>query len=197
MATEILSLCSGTTNLALWIAPLDFPGTTNPLPQPLKDLPLTLLSLSISLIFHYTPLVSLSAFKTFSTTSHLEILNGLVLWSSTVCLEYLHGLTHLCLHIHTWRTKPKLVVSLLTLPHLQVVVFHISEDVKSVKTFLEFNSLGDSHIVLASQAPTAWGEFGGGDMSLWKGAVQVVDWRHTNTQGGPFSVPSSNIMPHC
>ncbi|KAG1799431.1 uncharacterized protein HD556DRAFT_1439813 [Suillus plorans] len=184
-AAEIISLCSGTTNLALWIAPSDFKNeTTNPLLQPLDDLPLILLSLSISLIFRYTQLVSLSAFKAFGTVTHLEILNGWVLWNSTLDLEYLHGLTHLCLHIHTRRTKPKLVASLLTLPHLQVVVFRISEDINTVETFLESSSLSDSRIVLASQVPAAWGEFGGGDMSLWKGADQVVDLRRT--QGMSF-----------
>ncbi|KAG2159781.1 ABC transporter transmembrane region-domain-containing protein [Suillus bovinus] len=154
-AADILSLCSGTTNLALWIAPSDFNETTNPLLRPLNDLPLTSLLLSISLIFHYTQFVSLSTFKAFSTVTCLEILNAWVLWNST-------------------RTKPELVASVLTLSHLQVVVFRISEDIEAVQTFLESNSLSDSHIVLASQIPTAWGEFGGDDMSLWKGADQ--DW---------------------
>ncbi|KAG1907712.1 uncharacterized protein F5891DRAFT_1180740 [Suillus fuscotomentosus] len=193
-AAEILSLCSGATNLALWIAPSDFNGTTNPLLQPLNNLPLMSLSLSISLIFRYTKFVSLGAFKAFSTVTHLEILNGWVLWNSTIGLEYLDGLTHLCLHIHTQRTKPDLVVSLLARSHLQVLVFRISEDINAVQTFLEFNSLSDSRIVLVSQVPTAWGEFGGGDMSLWKDADQVVDWRRTSTQGGPFGVPSSDII---
>ncbi|KAG1785969.1 uncharacterized protein HD556DRAFT_1248936, partial [Suillus plorans] len=192
-AAKILSLCSGTTNLSLWIAPSDIKnGTTNPLLQPLSDLPLISLSLSISLIFRYTQLVCLSSFKIFSTVTHLEILNGWVLWSSTVGLEYLHRLTHLCLHIHTRRTKPKLVASLLTLPHLQVVVFRISEDINTVQTFLESNSLSDSRIVLASQVPTTWGEFGGGDMSLWKGADQVVDWRRNSTKGMSF-YPESTL----
>ncbi|KAG1787336.1 uncharacterized protein HD556DRAFT_1246902, partial [Suillus plorans] len=182
-AAEILSLCSGTTNLALWIAPSDFNGMTNPLLQPLNNLPLMSLSLSISLIFRHTEFVSLSAFKAFSTVTHLEILNGWVLWNSTIGLEYLDGLTHLCLHIHTRRTKPELIASLLAPSHLQILVFRVSEDINAVQTFLEFHSLSDSRIVLVSQVPTAWGEFGGGDMSLWKGADQVVDWRRTSTQG--------------
>ncbi|KAG2105172.1 hypothetical protein BD769DRAFT_1393331 [Suillus cothurnatus] len=167
-AAEILSLCSGITNLALWIAPSDFKnGTTNPLLQPLNDLPLMSLSLSISLIFRDTHLVSLSAFKAFGTLTHLEILNGWVLWNST-------------------RTKPKLVAFLLTLSHLRVIVFHISEDIDAVQTFLESNFLNDSRIVLVSQKPTAWDEFGGGDMFLWKAADQVVDRRYTSTQGMYF-----------
>jgi hypothetical protein len=186
-AAEILSLCSGITNLALWIAPSDFKnGTTNPLLQPLNDLPLMSLSLSISLIFRDTHLVSLSAFKAFGTLTHLEILNGWVLWNSTVGVEYLHGLTHLCLRIHTQRTKPKLVAFLLTLSHLRVIVFRISEDIDAVQTFLESNFLNDSRIVLVSQKPTAWDEFGGGDMFLWKAADQVVDRRYTSTQGMYF-----------
>ncbi|KAG1869314.1 hypothetical protein C8R48DRAFT_771463 [Suillus tomentosus] len=183
-AADILSLCSGTTNLALWIAPSDFDGTTNPLLRPLNDLPLTSLSLSISLIVRHTQFVSLSAFKAFSTVTRLEILNAWVLWNSTIGLEYLHGLTHLCLYIHTRRTKPELVASLLASSHLQVVGFRISEDINTVQSFLESNSLSDSRIVLASQVPIAWGEFGGDDMSLWKGADQVVDWRRTSAQGG-------------
>jgi hypothetical protein len=182
-AVEILSLCSGTTNLALWITPSDFNGTTNPLLQPLNNLPLMSLSLSISLVFRHTEFVSLSAFKAFSTVTHLEILNGWVLWNSTIGLEYLDGLTHLCLHIHTRRTKPELVMSLLAPSHLQVLVLCISEDINVVQTFLELNSLSNYRIVLVSQVPTAWGEFGGGDMSLWKGADQIVDWRRTSTQG--------------
>jgi hypothetical protein len=117
------------------------------------------LSLSISLIFNHTQFVSLSTFKAFSTVTHLEILNAWVLWNSTVDLEYLHGLTRLCLHIHTRRTKPELVASVLTLSHLQVVVFRISEHIDAVQIFLESNSLSNSRIVLASQVPTAWGEF--------------------------------------
>ncbi|KAG2134394.1 uncharacterized protein EDB93DRAFT_1092801, partial [Suillus bovinus] len=87
--TEILSLCTGTTNLALWMAQSDFNGMTNPLLQPLNNLPLMSLSLSISSIFCHTEFVSLSAFKAFSTVTHLEILNGWVLCNSTVGLEYL------------------------------------------------------------------------------------------------------------
>ncbi|KAG1805782.1 hypothetical protein EV424DRAFT_1544266 [Suillus variegatus] len=194
-AADILSLCSGTTNLALWIAPSDFNGTTNPLLRPLNDLPLTSLSLSLSSIFQYTQFVSLSTFKAFSTVTRLEILNAWVLWNSTVGLEYLHGLTHLCLHIHTRRTKPELVTTLLASSNLQVVVFRISEDIDAVQTFLKSNSLSDSRIVLASQVPTAWGEFGGDDMSLWKGADQVVDWRRASTQRG--SAPRQNEPLYC
>jgi hypothetical protein len=186
-AAEILSLCRGITNLALWVAPsdLDFHGGQNPLSRPLEALPLLSLSLSISLVFCHSSYPSLSALKVFATLTHLEILNCWVLWGSTVGLECLHGLTHLCLHVHTRRTKPALVMPLLSHLHLQVLVFRVSESFSLVQRFLEDAHLSDTRIVLKTQALTAWGDLGSKDMSLWKDAEQIVKWRYAN-QGTSF-----------
>ncbi|KAG1789586.1 uncharacterized protein HD556DRAFT_1236227, partial [Suillus plorans] len=186
IAAEIISLCRGTTNLALWIGPSDLDQKTNPLLVPLDELVLTSLSLSISLLFSHTPSFSLSTLQVFRSLTHLEILNGWVLWSSTVGVEHLHGLTHLCLHIHTRRTKPGLVIPLLSHPCIRVLVFRISEGINVVQAFLESNLLSNFRIVLVSQDFISHGDFGRGDISsLWTGAEKIVDWRRVS-QGMSF-----------
>ncbi|KAG2117393.1 hypothetical protein BD769DRAFT_1672620 [Suillus cothurnatus] len=187
-SAEIISLCSGTLNLALWIGPSDLDKKTNPLLEPLDRLALTSLSLSLSLLFSHTPSISLFTLQVFHSLTHLEILNRWVLWNSTVGLEHLHGLTHLCLHIHTRRTKPGLIVPLLSHPCIRVLVFRISEGVNAVQAFLESNLLSDFRIVLLSQDLASQGDVGREDISsFWTGAEKIVDRRRVD-QGGSFNV---------
>ncbi|KAG2105181.1 hypothetical protein BD769DRAFT_1393337 [Suillus cothurnatus] len=111
----------------------------------------------ISHIFNHTPLISLSTVPVFSKLTHLEILNDWVMWSSMVGLEHLQQLTHLCLHVHTKRTKPTLVMSLLRNLPLQVLVFH--------------HALVDLD------------DFRNGDIiSLWQNAEQIIEQRHAIKQ---------------
>ena len=74
---------------------------------------------------------------------------------------------------------------LLSHPHLQVLVFRVSESFSIVQRFLDDAHLSDTRIVLETQALTAWGDLGSGDMSLWKDAEQIVKWRYAN-QGTSF-----------
>jgi hypothetical protein len=183
-AADILSLCGSTQNLALWITPSDLDGEPNPLLHPLNVLPLKSLSLSISHIFDHTPLISLSTVPVFSKLTHLEILNDWVMWSSTVGLEHLQQLTHLCLRVHTKRTKPTLVMSLLRNLPLQVLVFRASEDLKTVQSFLECTDLIDPCIVLVDHALVDLDDFRNGDIiSLWQNAEQIIEQRHAIKQG--------------
>jgi len=183
-AADILSLCGSTQNLALWITPSDLDGEPNPLLHPLNVLPLKSLSLSISHIFNHTPLISLSTVPVFSKLTHLEILNDWVMWSSMVGLEHLQQLTHLCLHVHTKRTKPTLVMSLLRNLPLQVLVFRASEDLKTVQSFLECTDLIDPCIVLVDHALVDLDDFRNGDIiSLWQNAEQIIEQRHAIKQG--------------
>jgi len=183
-AADILSLCRSTKNLALWIPPSDLAGEHSPLLHSLNALPLTSLSFSISHVFDHPPLISLSTIPVFSKLSHLEIHNGWVLWSSTVGLEHLQQLTHLCLHVHTRRTKPTLVMSLLRNLQLQVLVFRTSEDLKTVQGFLEHTGLIDPCIVLVNYALVDLNDFRSGDItSLWQNAEQIVKQRRATNQG--------------
>jgi len=192
-AANILSLCGSTKNLALWITPSNLAGEPSPLLHPLNVLPLTSLSLSISHIFDHTPLISLSTVSVFSKLTHLEILNGWVLWSSTVGLEHLQQLTHLCLHVHTKRTKPTLVMSLLRNLRLQILVFRASEDLKTVQSFLECSDLIDPCIVLVNYAPVNLNDFRSDNItSLWQNAEQIVKRRHATEQG-----KSLQVSQHC
>lgn len=193
-AADILSLCASTKNLALWIAPSDLAREPSPLLYPLNALPLTSLSLSISHLFDHTPLISLSTVPVFSKLTHLEILNGWVLWGSTVGLEHLQQLTHLCLHVHTKRTKPALVMSLLRNLHLQVLVFRTSQDLETVQNFLERADLIDPCIVPVNYAlGVEPNDFGSGDFtSLWQNAEQIVKHRFATKQG-----KSLQVSPPC
>ncbi|KAG1851403.1 hypothetical protein F4604DRAFT_1592410, partial [Suillus subluteus] len=199
-AADILSLCRSTHNLALWITPSDLAGKSNPLLRPLHVLPLKSLSLSISHIFNHTPLISLPTIPVFSTLTHLEILNDWVMWSSTVGLEHLQQLTHLCLRLHTKRTKPALVMSLFRNLSLRVLVFCASEDFKTVQSFLECTGLIDPCIVLANYALVDLNDFRNGDItSLWQKAEQITQQRRAIKQGkfeSNFTAPFRQSLIH-
>lgn len=183
-AADILSLCRSIQNLALWITPSDLAGEPNPLLHPLHMLPLKSLSLSISHIFDHTPLISLSTVPVFGKLARLEILNDWVLWSSTVGLEHLRQLTHLCLRLHTKRTKPTLVKSLLRDLPLQVLVFRASEDLKTVQRFLECTDLIDPCIVVVNYALVDLKDLRSGDITpLWQHAEHIIEQRRAIKQG--------------
>ena len=190
-AAGILSLCRGTTSLALWIAPSDFSGEMNPLLHSLNALPLVSLSLSISLILNSSSCISLSTIPVFSSLTHLEILNNWVLWGSTVGLQDLDRLTHLCLHVDTRRTNPALVKSLLDDSRFRVFAFRTSEDHATVRKFLERSDLVDPRIVLVHHS---WSDFRADDMSLWRNTEQIVEWRYAKQGKIPWLVTVTLLL---
>lgn len=179
------------TSLALWIAPSDVPNEMNLLLRSLNALPLMTLSLSISLIFNHSSCVSLSTIPVFRLLSHLEIINHWILWGSTVGLQDLDGLTHLCLHVDRQRTKPVLVKLLLNNPHFRIFVFRISEDSATMHKFLEQNDLVDPRIVLVHRSRS---DFRADDMSLWRNAEQIVEWRYANQGKVPCFVTVTTLL---
>lgn len=157
-AARILRLCRSLKNLALWISPSNAVGQTDRLLDSMQVLSLTSLSLNISLVFRHcaSPVISLSEVSTFSTITHLEILNGWILWGSTVGLEHLHTLTHLSLCFNTQRTKLSLVTLLLSRLPLQALVFRTTEDLDVVQAFLRDAGLSDPRIVLTRDSRVDW-----------------------------------------
>jgi hypothetical protein len=128
----------------------------------MQALPLASLSLNISLVFRYcaSPVISLSDVPTFCTITHLEILNGWILWGSTIGLEHLRNLTHLSLCFHTQRTKLSLVTLLLSRLPLQVLVLRTTEDLCVVQASLKLAGLTDPRIVLTGDSHVDWDNFG-------------------------------------
>lgn len=157
-ATRILRLCKSLKNLALWISPPNAVGQSDQLLDSMQVLSLTSLSLNISLVFRHcaSPVISLSEVSTFSTITHLEILNEWILWGSTVGLEHLRTLTHLSLCFNTQRTKLSLVTLLLSRLPLQALVFRTTENLDVVQAFLQDAGLSDPRIVLTRDSRVDW-----------------------------------------
>jgi hypothetical protein len=155
-------LCRGLKSLALWISPSNVVGQSDQLLDSMRVLSLTSLSLNISLVFRHcaSPVISLHEVPAFCTITHLEILNGWVLWGSTVDLEHLRNLTHLSLCLNTRRTKPSLVTLLLSRLPLQVLVFRTTEDSDVVQAFLRDADLSDPRIVLTGDSRVDWDNLG-------------------------------------
>jgi hypothetical protein len=161
-AVRILCLCRSLKNLVLWVSPSNEIGHSDRLLASMQALPLASLSLNISLVFRYcaSPIISLSEVPTFCTITHLEILNGWILWGSTIGLEHLRNLTHLSLCLHTQRTKLSLVTLLLSRLPLQVLVLRTTEDLDVVQAFLKHAGLSDPWIVLIGDSHVDWDNLG-------------------------------------
>ncbi|KAG0691967.1 hypothetical protein DFH29DRAFT_818503, partial [Suillus ampliporus] len=161
-AARLLCLCRSLKNLALWISPPNADGQSDQLLDSMQVPLLTSLSLNISLVFRHcaSPVISLSEVPMFCTITHLEILNGWILWGSTVGLEHLHTLTHLSLCLNTRRTKLSLVTLLLSRLPLQVLVFRTTEDLDVVQAFLQDAGLSDPRIMLTHDSHVNWDNLG-------------------------------------
>jgi len=99
---EILEYCTGVTALAMWNQKAW--AHSEWMQESVDALPLlTELSLNMSsMFFSTTP--SFAKLDMDHRITHLEILDGWILWTSTVGIEEMTQLTHLVLDLHLWHT---------------------------------------------------------------------------------------------
>jgi len=157
-AAEVMQLCSGIDNLALWIMP-DWDRYTTTIVPPnflldaLNRLPLSRLSIHLSTIFCGATMPFLPSIPFFSKITHLELMEGWVLWGSPIGIHCLTQLTHISLRISTHQTAPALLRTILADCNLlQVLVLRVTEEVEKVeKWLLEHNGLDDPRIVVTTK----------------------------------------------
>ncbi|KAG2108872.1 hypothetical protein DEU56DRAFT_762503 [Suillus clintonianus] len=169
-AIQILSLCKGIKNLALEIKNEDLKDLSSL--QPVLDaLPLTVLHMHMGITLTEDS-VTTTAF--FSHLTHLDVDNKDML--QHVRLECFPRLTHLALWGALVGTEPiivSLIRRLLDHPTLEVLIFR--EHHKQLASFLEWNSIQDSRIVIAPQSVYMWDDLGRASMLLWEIAEQKVN----------------------
>jgi len=185
-ATEIVRLCSGVKDLALWILPR---GDTPIVPdlQNLLDalnlLPLSRLSIHLSTIFRRTASPFLPSIPLFSKITHLELLDGWVLWSSATGIQCLAQITHLSLRlVSIHHTAPALLQQILTnCVHLQVLALRVTNgvQVRDVdKWLVENEDLDDPRIIVTTKTPhDTWDNGMSDGMGPWKYAEYIMKHR--------------------
>ncbi|KAH7907535.1 hypothetical protein BJ138DRAFT_1116623 [Hygrophoropsis aurantiaca] len=172
--TELLQLCKGVTSLALWNTPSYKGSASRKLVEVLNTLPLTQISLSLSLIYGGTSSESpyLPSINIFTKVTHLELLDGWVLWSSSMGIDSLHQLTHISLRVSIKRTVAPLLQALLNCRNIKVFVLRITEDHHTMQEWLEAKDIKDPRIVLVDETSSELWE--GGQHTVWMYADHVV-----------------------
>jgi hypothetical protein len=173
-AVDVMELCSHVDDLALWIVlEGDTPGVPARLLNALNRLPKLLqLSIRVSTVFCKTAAPFLPSIPLFKKITHLELLEGWVLWSFPVGIHYLTQLTHLSLRVVTYQTAPaSLRMILLDCVYLRVLILRVIEGVDYVERWLKDEGLDDPRIVVTTMTPHhSWvnSKLGLDDGSLWQ-----------------------------
>ncbi|KAH7903953.1 hypothetical protein BJ138DRAFT_1119885 [Hygrophoropsis aurantiaca] len=189
-ASEILRLCKGTTDLALWISPFHEPAASDALLECLDSLPLVRLSLPLSLICGSTSsvLAFLPAINLFSRLTHLELLDGWVLWGSAIGLASLPCLTHLSLRLSVSRTNGMLLRGILESDNMQALALLIpANDRDNAQDWLIDHGIRDRRVVLVDQLERQ-NILTGTPRAFWRYADCVVWWRSQHAVN-PFDFP--------
>ncbi|KAH7927897.1 hypothetical protein BV22DRAFT_1127070 [Leucogyrophana mollusca] len=191
--TEILRLCQGITKLALWTTPTYVPADSRALLKLLDTLSLKQLSFAFSLIHGgvSSEFPSLPSISLFNKVTHLELLEGWVLWSSCMGIHSLPQLTHLSLRASTKRTDPRLLRGILELPDMRAMVLRVTEDRFIVEKWLYNNGTEDRRVVLVHEI--AQEARGSPHSTLWKYADGIVQWR-TQNAANPYDVPGNQQL---
>ncbi|KAG1884206.1 uncharacterized protein F5891DRAFT_971483, partial [Suillus fuscotomentosus] len=171
-AAEVMHLCSSVCSLALWILP---EGHNHTVPdfllEELNGLPLLRLSIQLSTVFCRTARPFLPSIPIFNNITHLELLEGWVLWGSSIGIPCLTQLTHISLRVFTKQTAPALLQMILSdCVILEVLVLRVTEEVGTVeKWLLEYEGLDDPRIVVTTKSPhDTWDHVASDGMSLWQ-----------------------------
>jgi hypothetical protein len=163
-AAEVMQLCSGIDNLALWILP-DWDRYSVAIVPPhflldaLNRLRLSRLSIHLSTIFCGPTKPFLSSIPFFRTITHLELMEGWVLWGSPIGIHCLTQLTHISLRMpSTHQTEPALQFQMILADCnlLQVLVLRVTEEVEKVEKWLLEYGLDDPRIVVTKHV-TSYG----------------------------------------
>ncbi|KAG1769911.1 hypothetical protein EV702DRAFT_978454, partial [Suillus placidus] len=173
-AADVMELCSHVNNLALWIVPEgDAPGVPACLLNAINRLPkLSQLSIRVSTVFCRNVVPFLPSVPLFNRITHLELLEGWVLWGFPVGIHHLTQLTHLSLRVVAHQTAlASLRMILMNCVCLQVLVLRVIEGVDDIEKWLADEGLDDPRIVVTTMTPHhSWDNFklGNGERSLWQ-----------------------------
>ncbi|KAG1872520.1 uncharacterized protein F5891DRAFT_947961, partial [Suillus fuscotomentosus] len=170
-AVEVIQLCSGIVDLALWILPEGDHDMLDHLLDALNKLPLSRLSIHLSTVFRRTDMPFLPSISLFSKVTHLDLLEGWVLWGSPIGIHCLTQLTHISLRLFTDRTAPALLQMILAdCIHLKVLVLRVTEEVGRVEKWLQEHDGLDDHriVVTAKSSRDTWNCKTSDGMSLWQ-----------------------------
>ncbi|EIW75032.1 hypothetical protein CONPUDRAFT_85699 [Coniophora puteana RWD-64-598 SS2] len=212
LAQHVLSLCTGTSNVALWVAPnTDAPKVLEPL---LDKMPLRRMSVNLSTLLVHPGAsggggeggtavgdeggaevkrpYGLATHPLFARLSHLDIVNHWALWTSTLGLERLPNLTHVSFRF--WargNVGAALRLLLGECERLEVLVL-LSDKVvvPMAQKYLESEGVCDPRVVvmLYTSDAESWEELQRGGMGAWEKAERIVRWRR-RTGAGPYTLP--------
>lgn len=181
-AVDVMELCIHVDDLALWIVPEgDTPGMPARLLNALNRLPKLLqLSIRVSTVFCKTAVGPfLPSMPLFKKITHLELLEGWVLWSFPVGIHYLTQLTHLSLRLVTYRTAPaSLRMILVDCVYLRVLILRVIEGVDDVEKWLKDEGLDDPRIVVTTMTPPSHHSW----VSLWQHGDNILKHRNRTTR---------------
>ncbi|KAG1843505.1 hypothetical protein C8R48DRAFT_780648 [Suillus tomentosus] len=188
-AADVMELCNHINNLALWIVPEgDAPGVPACLLNALSRLPkLSQLSIRVSTVFCRTAVPFLPSMPLFNAITHLELLEGWVLWGFPVGINYLTQLTHLSLRMVAHQTAPaSLRMILMNCVCLQVLILRVIEGVDNIEKWLKDEGIDDPRIVVTTMTPHhSWVNFKLGNddrlRSLWQYGDYILKHRNRTT----------------
>ncbi|KAH7911843.1 hypothetical protein BJ138DRAFT_1112833 [Hygrophoropsis aurantiaca] len=196
LAGKVLSLCTGITNLALWITPqAEGPSLLLPL---LEALPLTSVSLNLpSVMGPADSREPLSNQPLFSRLERLDLVNHWALWTSSLGIERLQRLTHTSFRF--WargNVGSALKLILREARSLEVLVL-LSDRIiyPEGKTYLEKEDIRDARVVVMMHRGDAeqWIALERGEEGIWERATSVVRWRK-RMGAGVFDLPPDFLV---
>ena len=179
---EILEYCTGVTALAMWNQKAR--SYSERIQESIDALPLLReLSLDMSsMFFSTTP--SFAKLDMVHRITRLEVLDGWILWTSTVGIEEMTRLTHLALDIHLWHTSVQHIRKILDhCSALEVVLLHAFCSQSEANNWLEARGICDIRIVWTDNSTWInWNIIGLDEEScdLWDYASEIIAWRRKN-----------------
>ena len=185
LTIQLLTTCSGLESLALWIR-IRPQSDTPDLINLLSPLPLASLSLilhSIQPTSYWNPPV-LQNHAVFINLTHLDIVDHLVLWTSTLGIEHMPLLTHVAFRFWSrGSVNAALSVILRESPKLQVLVLLTNSVViHGAREYLEKQGVRDVRVVVLQHARDAdeWELMERDSVTMWQRADIIVRWRRRN-----------------
>jgi len=177
---KILEYCTGVTALVMWNQKAW--AHSEWMQESVDALPLlTELSLNMSsMFFSTTP--SFAKLDMAHRITHLEILDGWILWTSTVGIEEMTRLTHLALDLHLWHTCAQHIQKILDhCSALKVVLLQAFCSQSEANDWLEAHGIYDIWIVWTDNSTWIdWDILDRESCNLWDDASEIVAWRHKN-----------------
>ena len=177
-ALEILQDCTGITSLAIWTLPN---AEVSPIPELMQEqvntLPLRRLSLSVASMFSTSP--SFTTLDIARVITHLEILDGWVLWTVTIGIEKLTQLTHLLLALNLQLSCPEHLQKILNhCSNLKVLILRSPENQNDVNTWFKVHDIHDVRIVWTDESSWwDWFSPSRNHRNTWDCGEDVVAWR--------------------